>query len=62
MKKSRTSSLKTYIIVYTDANGEGRQSYYAGQNAQQAVDALRAFEGEENINIHTVARVVSDWK
>ena len=62
MKKPRTSSLKTYIIVYTDANGIGNTSYYAGRNAQEAVDALRAFESEENINIHIVARMVSDWK
>ena len=60
MRKPRTSSLKTYIIVFTDANGNGNTSYYAGRNAQEAVDALRAFEGEVNINI--VARMVSDWK
>lgn len=63
MKQPRTSSLKTYVIVYQDAYGNGilKHTNMYGRNAQEAVEAFRKMT-DEKIPVITVARVVCDWK
>lgn len=59
----RTSSYKTYVIVYQDGydNGITKHTNLPGRNAQEAADAFRLHFDSENIII-TIARVVCNWE